>query len=549
MKRTNAPPIPEGLRIELNGEQEWKDVMQVFEDAGWTWYSNHKPTDFVEEYSKCNLSVIVTEQYNNITRGSKTTEHHYTAAQFLQQYQGTIEYEVDDWVVLLKNQNGDPAGTITQVVKINSVDVNVKNVTRLSCNVETWSASTDALRPATPEEIASVTKVEPVAVNKPELYIWDGDVLPDEYRLQCPHPTPGEWSELMEKAAKYTVDGSKTKSYGDSLSWYKIENNTWDLSCGNWGNDIPIVPYELWKQILTTPDNQVEQPAVKERMFKKGDRVKVVRGSYEGCIGTVDDMAVITDALYWVNLDSGDRTPMFSGECGTGVDIVHYTEEPAVEKWSIVTTDGVQVYEGDKCYWYHIVTNQLGFDNGTPQEIRSTDIGIGTIWLLFSTFEAAEEYISKQKQPAGRKWKVGDRYCNPANMAVDIPNTEGWYIRQLSKDTYKMETVDGEDKMSRYSYTARQIDNYIKTGDWIPYSENKEKDDNTTNNKTKNQTTNNGNNKQQPQQDSYYSSISNNQSSYSTSVNLRTDPETICPGERRTTAAVCLCGQPEYIVR
>jgi hypothetical protein len=42
-----------------------------------------------------------------------------------------------------------------------------------------------------------------------------------------------------------------------------------------------------------------------------------------------------------------------------------------------------------------------------------------------------------------------------------------------------METVDGEDKMSRYSYTAKQIDNYIKKGDWVPYSENKEKEDNT----------------------------------------------------------------------
>jgi hypothetical protein len=202
------------------------------------------------------------------------------------------------------------------------------------------------------------------------------------------------------------------------------------------------------------------------------------------------------------------------------------------------------VYAGSSIWW----AKQGIIENHWAEEkwaIENAKAG----WFSFSTFEAAEEYISKQKQPAGRKWKVGDRYCNPADMAddVDIPNTEGWYIRQVSRDNYKMETVDGEDKMSRYSYTAKQIDNYIKRGDWIPYSENKEKEDNTIISKqTKNQTTNNGNNKQQSQQDSYSSNINNQSSGYSgTAFDLRADQETVSAGSRSTGTSLRCSGQSE----
>ena len=395
MKRTNAPPIPEGLRIELNGEQEWKDVMQVFEDARWLWLSGLKP----HEKQTCSFKAIETTKDERITINASvpiTTE--LTAAQFLQQYQGTIEYEVGDWVVLLRNQCGDPAGTITQITKVIGTSVDVKNVTRQPLSVEhVWSATTDSIRPATPEEIASVTKVEPVAVNKPELYIWDGDVLPDEYWVENPDKISCEIAQYL----KMLKGGGCWKGDGN---WYKITPEEVIPTEKKQEDDLPIVPYKLWKQILTTPDNQVEQPAVKERMFKKGDRVKVVKGIYEGCLGVVDEGG---DALYYVNLDSGDnRVILFSGEGGTGVEFVHYTEEPA-----------------------------------------------------------------------GRKWKVGDRYCNPENLECgknEQANLVGWYIRQLSKDNYKVETADGEDKMKRYSYTAKKIDDYVNRRIWVPYVEKKE---------------------------------------------------------------------------
>jgi hypothetical protein len=398
MKRTNAPPIPEGLRIELNGEQEWKDVMQVFEDARWLWLSGLKP----HEKQTCSFKAIETTKDERITINASvpiTTE--LTAAQFLQQYQGTIEYEVGDWVVLLRNQCGDPAGTITQITKVIGTSVDVKNVTRQHLSVEhVWSATTDSIRPATPEEIASVTKVEPVAVNKPELYIWDGDVLPDEYWVENPWVgTPGtEFVQLFKKMDSTT----SLSGYG---TWYYVKNNKYYRTQEKEPDtELPIVPYELWKQILTTPDNQVVQPAVKERMFKKGDRVKVIRGTNKGKLAIISDEG--SGGLYWVKLETGETDALFSGENGTGVDIIHYTEEPA-----------------------------------------------------------------------SRKWKVGDRYCNPEDLECgknEQANLVGWYIRQLSKDNYKVETADGEDKMKRYSYTAKKIDDYVNRRIWVPYVEKKE---------------------------------------------------------------------------
>jgi hypothetical protein len=470
MKRTNAPPIPEDIRIELNGEQEWKDVMQVFEDAGWVWFSGQKP----HEKQTCSFKTIETTKDKKIayiTGRPITTK--LTAAQFLQQYQETIEYEVGDWVVILEDQSGDPEGTVTQVINVNNDSVCVRNITRTDTALTKWGASANKIRPATPEEIASVTKVEPVAVKKPELYIWDGDVLPDEYWVENPD------SESCEIAQYLKMLTGGIHWTGDGI-WYKITPEDVIPTEKKQEDDLPIVPYELWKQILTTPDNQVKQPAV--------------------------------------------------------------------EKWSIVTTDGVKVYEGDIVWWLNPSGSWYGNEKGDKVLFTDKENHKDHNKLLFSTFEAAEEYISKQKQPAGRKWKVGDRYCNPADMAddVDIPNTEGWYIKQVSRDNYKVETVDGEDKMSRYSYTAKQIDNYIKRGDWIPYSESKEKEDNTTNNKTKNQTTNNGNNKQKQQQDSYSSNINNQNSGYSgTTLNLRTDQETISTGSRSTGTSLRCSGQSE----
>jgi hypothetical protein len=458
MKRTNAPPIPRGLRIELNGEQEWTAVMQVFEDAGWVWLSGTKPHD----KNTCEYASIETGKDKKIAYiAGRPITLELTAAQFLQQYQGTIEYEVGDWVVLLRSQGGDPAGTITQIIEVVDTSVDVKNVTRQPLSVEyAWSATIDSIRPATPEEIASVTKVEPVAVKKPEPYIWDGDVLPEEYWVENPWVgTPGtEFVQLFKKM------DSTTSLSGDG-TWYYVKNNKYYRSQEKEPDtELPIVPYELWKQILITPDNQVKQPAV--------------------------------------------------------------------EKWSIVTTDGVKVYEGDIVWWLNPSGSWYGNEKGDKVLYTDKENHKDHNKLLFSTFEAAKEYISKQKQPAGRKWKVGDTfsYKNNGNR---------YTILEEKNDKVYVSTPSG----GSVAYKSIQADELWEK-DWIPYSENKEKDDNTTNNKTKNQTTNNGNNKQQSQQDSYSSNI-NNQSSYGTSVNLRTDQETISTGSRSTGTSLRCSGQSE----
>lgn len=484
MKRTNAPPIPEGLRIELNGEQEWKDVMQVFEDAGWVWVSRSKP----HEKQICSYNTVETSSNKKIANSGCvpiTTE--LTATKFLQQYQGTIEYEVGDWVVILIDQRGDPEGTLTQVVHVEDFDsVYVKNITRLGTSITKWAAGVNTIRPATPEEIASVTKPTPVLIKKPEPYIWDGDVLPEEYWVENPWPGT-DYTEFVD-----LFNGMKKgNNVGGASRWYHVKDSEYQ-ECHNYSNpttELPIVPYELWKSILEQPASEAEP--VTERMFKKGDRVKVVRGSYESCIGTVDDIGQAR-SLYYVILDNGDASWFFSGKDGTGIDIVHYKDGPAVPKWSIVTTDGLRVYEGDKVWWLQPAGNKWFGDDSTEGDelVKETDEDhIEDGYLPFSTFEAAEGYISKQKQSAGRKWKVGDKYCIPGD------NDGGWYIREYTKELYKVETSAG---LKDYKYEAKEIDDYVNSGHWVrdhrPWTKNsKEKNDNQTNNQTKTKTKQNEN--------------------------------------------------------
>lgn len=321
MKRTNAPPIPEGIRITLNGEeQEWKDVMQVFEDAGWVWVSGTKP----HEKKICSYSTVETSSNKKIANcACVPITQELTATEFLQQYQCTIEYEVGDWVVILVDQSGDPEGTVTQVVHVDGNSVYAKNISRSGTSITNWSATVDSIRPATPEEIPYDTKV---ASKDPDVYIWDGDVLPDEYVIQNPTPNKDnqELAELLNMAT-----GNKQGWRGNAIYGYLINKEGSKPTYAIDSVGIPIVPYELWKSILEQPVSQAEP--VKERMFEKGDRVKVVRGSYEGCIGSIADIGGAR-SLYYVILDGGDQSWFFSGEEGTGVDIVHYTEEPVAIK-------------------------------------------------------------------------------------------------------------------------------------------------------------------------------------------------------------------------
>lgn len=622
MKRTNAPPIPEGLRIVLNGKQEWKDVMQVFEDAGWRWLSGKKPFD----RNTCEYESIETGKDKKIAYCiGRPIDTVMTAAQFLQQYQGTIEYEVGDWVVITGGYSNMYNGQLYQIKGYDGAHWWVKTKDYNQCFLDKTR-----IRPATPEEIASVTKVVP---KDPDVYIWDGDVLPDEYWVENP------WFGKDKTEFVSLFNGMrKGNNVGGASRWYRVKDSKYQEST-DWvssNTDLPIVPYKLWKSILEQPDPQAE-PVI-ERMFKKGDRIKVVRGSYEGCLGVIADVGL--GSIYLANLDSGDKyVVLFSGETGTNVDIVHYKDEPAVSvmekpqyhidnvkgrriaincttkelyttvvelcdrttngkmmrsktkgwedynekvcvdissypgyadidwcesasykiitaeeflrdngivlpavsKWSIVTTDGVRVYEGGEIWWIKPDGQTYSFSctgGRSTKLLKVNEEDIRKGYIPFSTFEAAEEYISKQKQPAGRKWKVGEKYCIPGD------NSGGWYIREYTKALYKVETSEG---LKDYKYEAREIDDYVNSGHWIRdhrgwAKTSKEKNDNQTNNQTKN----NDKNNQQPQQDSCISNSNNQSSRYSvTALDLRTDQETISTGSRSTGTSLRCTGQPE----
>lgn len=499
MKRTNAPPIPEGIRITLNGEeQEWKDVMQVFEDAGWVWVSGTKP----HEKKICSYSTVETSSKKKIANcACVPITQELTPTEFLNQYQGTIKYESGDWVVILKDQSGVPEDTVTQVVHVDGDSVYAKNISRSGTSITNWSVHISKIRPATPEEIPYDTKV---ASEDPDVYIWDGDVLPDEYWVENPNKATCEIAQYLK-----LLPGGE--HWNGDRGWYKVTPNNVEAHEHKEKGDIIIVPYELWKSILEQPVSQAEP--VKERMFEKGDRVKVVRGSYEGYLGVVDIVGK-GPGLYYVSLDSGDDTViLFSGEGGTGVDIVHYTEEPVAitptyhidnvmdqniaiscptielwnavtglipnnslteenwkdynsndeiagcninqfggnhcdidwykdekytiitaeeflrdngvavsqSKWSIVTTDGVRVYEGDKAWWLYPDGKKWFGDETNEGDILTKGSVVDHIVLgykAFSTYEAAEKYRQEQlgssstvKEnivPIG--WKPGDSW-------------------------------------------------------------------------------------------------------------------------------------------
>lgn len=429
-------PIPEGLRIKLNGEQEWKDVMQVFEDAGWMWRNGRNPTDTVKKYAEDNLRVVITVDNKTLLRDNKYQPDVLTATEFLNQYQGTIEYEPGDWV-MIKNSQMNSLGEgkkfpTTGPYEVNKISENKRFIRKLGDKQCTLAI--ERFRPATPEEIPYDTKV---ASKDPDVYIWDGDVLTDEYWVENPWPGKDE-TEFVQLFNSMKEDNN----IGGASRWYHVKDSEFQESHDYKipHTDLPIVPYKLWKSILEQPDPLAEPVAIKPRYHIDNVMDQNIAIScptielWNAVTGLIPNNNRLTEEN-WKDYNSNDEIAgcNINQFGGNHCDIDWYKDEKYTiitaeeflrdngvavpqPKWSIVTTDGVRVYEGDKVWWYRIQNNTLGF--GKSGEIHMCNTGIGSVWLVFSTFEAGEKYRQEQlgssstvKEnivPIG--WKPGDSW-------------------------------------------------------------------------------------------------------------------------------------------
>jgi transcription antitermination factor NusG len=298
-------------------------------------------------------------------------------------------YEVGEWVTCVRNDKyGNPIGIYWKegtVFQIKQVSGDRKWESQcVYPNVGAAGTFSKFVRPATAAEIATVVKDE-----------WKtGDKLPAEWLNTV---------TLYERqgAAKGVIHGKDSEYYqqdrtvqGINEGWAKVTDSS------DW-----LKPKSNYPTYPGTTEKKVE-PVVSERMYKVGDRVKIIKGKPAGQIGTVEELGV--PGLYWIKTDAGERLPLLSGEEGCSKEFELY-KEPVPEKWSIVTTDGVKVYEKAEVYWYHVASKSLGFEGKIYGVQKHHEYSIGPTWLLFSTYEAAEEYRKKQcGETTDVQWACGD---------------------------------------------------------------------------------------------------------------------------------------------
>lgn len=85
-------------------------------------------------------------------------KHITDAAKYWEEVEKKPVYKTGEWVVIVEHQNGDPVGTVTQIVRINGDTLVVKNMDTKYSVVKTWEADSAKVRPATPQEIEEATR-------------------------------------------------------------------------------------------------------------------------------------------------------------------------------------------------------------------------------------------------------------------------------------------------------------------------------------------------------------------------------------------------------
>lgn len=423
MKRIREP-IPSELKIQLNGEDEWKKVLQILEDDGYMWVSGYKPTKWrSESYNIVSLKdklIYTTSDENDIISDQS----------FIDTYSEKILYEVDDVVVVTENMGGDPVGVITKVIRVQS-DGNVwlKAVTRDMFTG--WYHSPDSIRIATEDEIRTYEQSQKPVDEKIKVgdYIIGRDgYVPKEvckvYEIKGEYykyiyPNGGKSQCVLryirkatqEEVEKYyppkTVD-NRTKLPFKSEDGYDL----YDGDIVQWVND----------------RNQLTNPAVITKMHERIDiKTWKIFHSKENAERYIEEQNRPKEPVYkvgdWVTITGGygnkenGNTYMLSGHDGC--------------HWYII---------GSKLYPYSNMYLDIGkFRPATPEEIT---IATGN---------------STVKQKTKDEWKVGDvlpaqwlsgikrfrSWCGIANIAGNVVNDvevkivkKGWACISVEKDIW-----------------------------------------------------------------------------------------------------------------
>lgn len=145
-----------------------------------------------------------------------------------------------------------------------------------------------------------------------------------------------------------------------------------------------------------------------------------------------------------------------------GVSVVH---EYKVGDWVVTTSKDDNFVNDGMCgdigVVYQIAEINASRRNTWYRKTKTSEGGKGDGVIVTSLRPALPHEI-----PHTNQWKVGDRFWHKEHVKNN--DIYGWFIREKGSN-YAMETADGKSKLRDFTYTNKEIDRYIATGEWIPY--------------------------------------------------------------------------------
>lgn len=278
-----------------------------------------------------------------------------------------------------------------------------------------------------------------------EPYIWDGDVLPDEYWIensQWPKEATTEWQQLAQKAGKLPMRGCN--------KWYKISRNShvncWDRE----PNDgCPVVPYHLWKAILngeTAKEPVQVANTPQQESYKVGDEVV--------CIDITTDYDDGNGAASWRKgtLNIGEVYTVESVST-QGIRLAGKSYAHAPQAFRRATQADKQKTQGNDSKYGFSIGDWIMYDNGHtdgPYQIAS--------WVTQGALDTKGQF---------RAIEYGYRKCRPD----EIPQQKGKVkLSFRTEDGYEL--YEGDTPIWVY----RKEGIWSSSGRWLEVCEDHKKD-------------------------------------------------------------------------